>query len=300
MIASCLLGLVNHLVAGNPKQFTRLTNLGKEMSKFPILFFALVVGCTGSQSSPERVLRLATTTTTRDTGLLDVLIPPFEEAEGVRVDMIVVGTGEALKLGRAGDVDAVLVHAREAEDAFMAAGAGSQREDVMFNTFEVLGPPDDPAGVRGLAPDTALQKIAAGKFPFVSRGDDSGTHKRELWLWEKGGGQKPWSEYLETGLGMGATLTIADETQAYVLCDRGTFLYSKPKIELVSLVAGSADLRNPYGAMVVNPEKHPEARADLANAFLDYLVSARTQALIRDYQIGGESLFYPLHLPIEK
>ncbi len=260
----------------------------------------LMPGFCGKQASPEKVLRLATTTTTRDTGLLDVLIPSFEETEGVRVDLVVVGTGEALRLGRAGDVDAVLVHSREAEDAFMAAGEGSRREDVMVNTFEILGPPDDPAGIRGLEPDAALQKLAAGKFRFVSRGDDSGTHQRELWLWEKGGGLQSWPEYLETGLGMGATLTIADESRAYLLCDRGTYLYRKPKIELVSLVAGSADLKNPYGAMVVNPENHPEVRDELASAFLDYLVSAKTQASIRDYQIGGESLFYPLQLPGEK
>ena len=265
-----------------------------------ISLLASIVGCGGTQASPEKVLRLATTTTTRDTGLLDVLIPPFEQAEGVRVDLIVVGTGEALQLGRAGDVDVVLVHSREAEDDFMTAGEGNRREEIMFNSFEILGPPDDPAGIRGLAPAAALQKIAAGKFRFVSRGDDSGTHQRELWLWEQGGGQKHWGEYLETGLGMGATLTIADESRAYVLCDRGTYLYGKPKIELVSLVAGSADLKNHYGAIVVNPEHHPGVRDELANAFLDYLVSAKTQAAIRDYQIGGESLFYPLQLPSEK
>jgi tungstate transport system substrate-binding protein len=261
---------------------------------------AVVTGC-GEKGSPrERVLRLATTTTTRDTGLLDVLIPPFEQAAGVRVDLIVVGTGEALKLGRAGDVDAVLAHSRTAEDAFMADGEGSRREDVMVSTFEILGPPDDPAGIREMEPAAALQRIAAGRFPFASRGDDSGTHQRELWLWEKGGGRQEWPEHLETGLGMGATLTIADQTQAYVLCDRGTFLYSKPKIELVSLVRGSEDLRNPYGAMVVNPENHPAVRTDLAHAFLDYLISAQTQTAIRDYQIDGESLFYPLRLSNHK
>lgn len=243
------------------------------------------------------MLRLATTTTTRDTGLLDVLIPPFEQTNNVRVDLIVVGTGEALKLGRAGDVDAVLVHSRQAEDAFMAAGAGSRREDIMVNTFEILGPPDDPAGIRGMEPAAALRKIATEKSRFISRGDDSGTHQRELWLWQQTGGLEPWPEYLETGLGMGATLIVADESQAYVICDRGTFLYSRPKIELVSLVSGSEVLRNPYGAIAVNPANHPNVRADMANAFLDYLISAKTQAVIRDYKIEGESLFYPLRLP---
>jgi tungstate transport system substrate-binding protein len=264
-----------------------------------IFLSALVAGCGGS-ASPERVLRLATTTSTRDSGLLDVLIPPFEEEHQVRVDVIAVGTGNALKLGEAGDCDMVLVHARAAEDAFMAAGHGIRREDVMVNTFEILGPADDPAKVRDLDPVAALQKISTGSFRFVSRSDDSGTHKRELKLWESAGRLKVWPEYVETGQGMGATLTIADEMRAYVLTDRGTYLSFRDKIDLVPLVRGAPELENPYGAIVVTPREHRPAQGELANRFVDFLIAAKTQALIRDYQLHGESLFYPRRSSEEK
>ena len=256
----------------------------------------LTAGCSSHRSPRLQVLRLATTTSTRDSGLLGVLVPRFERQQQVRVDVIAVGTGAALKLGEAGDVDVVFVHARQAEDAFMAAGHGIRREDVMYNTFEILGPSADPAGVRGLDPASALQKIAAGGFVFVSRGDNSGTHKREHLLWKKGGGQPVWTDYVETGQGMGITLTIADQMQAYVLTDRGTYLRFKNKIDLAPLVTNSPDLRNPYGIIVVNPAKHPAIRADLANAFVDYVVSADVQKRIQNYQVEGESLFHPLRL----
>ena len=186
----------------------------------------LLICCCGCGSecvdAPERLL-LATTTSTRDSGLLDLLLPPFEKQHQVRVDVIASGTGKALKLGEMGDVDVLFVHARQAEDAFMSAGHGIRREDVMFNTFELLGPPTDPAGVRGLEASAALQKIAAAGAPFLSRGDDSGTHKRELQLWQANDKPLPdWPSYRESGQGMGATLTIADEKSAYVLTDRGT------------------------------------------------------------------------------
>ena len=267
---------------------------------FPIFLIALIASCGENQLPPENVLRMATTTSTRDSGLLDVLLPPFEKEHNVRVDVIAVGTGKALKLGEAGDCDVVLVHARAAEDAFMAAGHGRRREDVMHNTFEILGPPVDPAGIRDLDPAAALQKIAGGGFRFVSRSDDSGTHKRELRLWELGGGLTVWPEYVETGQGMGTTLTMADEMLAYVLCDRGTFLSFREKIDLLPLVSGSPELENPYGVIVVNRENHPGVRSELANELVDYLIAARAQAIIRDYQVKGESLFYPLHLPEEK
>jgi tungstate transport system substrate-binding protein len=266
---------------------------------YAIFLSALVAGCGGS-ASPERVLRLATTTSTRDSGLLDVLIPPFEEEHQVRVDVIAVGTGNALKLGEAGDCDMVLVHARAAEDAFMAAGHGIRREDVMVNTFEILGPADDPAKVRDLDPVAALQKISTGSFRFVSRSDDSGTHKRELKLWESAGRLKVWPEYVETGQGMGATLTIADEMRAYVLTDRGTYLSFRDKIDLVPLVRGAPELENPYGAIVVTPREHRPVQGELANRFVDFLIAAKTQALIRDYQLHGESLFYPRRSSEEK
>ena len=254
----------------------------------------LAAGCE-PLSTPEdsAVLRLATTTSTRDSGLLDELLPSFEARHGVRVDVIAAGTGKALRLGEAGDVDVVLVHARAAEDAFMAAGHGARRVDVMFNAFEILGPAEDPAGIRNLEPAVALRHIARSGKRFISRADDSGTHKRELLLW--GGDVERWSGYIEAGQGMGRTLIIADQMLAYVLADRGTYLAFKEKIELIPLVSGAPELRNPYGAMAVNPAKHDRIQGELADAFLDYLVSSETQRKIASHRIADEPLFHPLH-----
>ncbi len=260
----------------------------------------MLAGCgrSGTDAGGQTpVLRLAVTTSTRDSGLLDVLVPVFEKEHGVRVDVIAVGTGAALKLGEAGDVDVVLVHAREAEDAFMAARHGVRREDVMYNTFEILGPVDDPAGIRDMEPAAALTKIAVGGQRFVSRGDESGTHKREKKLWDDAKGRPQWDGYVESGHGMGATLTMADQMNAYVLSDRGTYLKFKKKIRLIPLVTSSESLRNPYGIMVVNPQKHPSIHSELAQTFVDFIISAAAQQLIRDYKIDGEQLFYPLRLP---
>lgn len=242
-------------------------------------------------------LRLAVTTSTRDTGLLDTLLPLFEWETGIRVDVIGAGTGKALKLGAAGDVDAVLVHARKAEDAFMEAGHGVRREDVMFNFFDIVGPADDPAGIQGLDAPAALQKIAAGKHRFVSRGDESGTHKRELALWEAGGGRPEWDEYVESGRGMGPTLVMADQKKAYALTDHGTYLAFKAKIQLKPLVTGGESLRNPYGILVVNPKKNDKINYDAAMKLADFLISRKAQEAIRDFKVEGEPLFYPLKLP---
>ncbi len=246
-----------------------------------------------SRSASPSVLRLAVTTSTRDTGLLDVLNPVFEKRHGVRLDVIAVGTGAALNLGESGDVDAVLVHSREAEDAFMAGGHGVRREDVMYNTFQILGPDDDPGEVRDMEPISALRKLAADRARFVSRGDDSGTHKREKKLWEAAKGWSHWDGYMETGQGMGATLLVADQMGAYVLCDSGTYLKFKEKIRLVPLVVASQRLRNPYGVIVVNPRKHPSINADLAEAFVDFIISAEAARLIDNYKIDGRQLFFP-------
>ncbi len=179
----------------------------------------------------------------------------------------------------------------------MAAGHGIRREDVMFNTFELLGPPSDPAKVRGLEVSAALQKIAVAGSAFVSRGDDSGTHKRELMLWKANKKLPDWNNYRESGQGMGATLTIADETSAYVLSDRGTFLNFQDRIDLVPLAVQSEALINPYGILVVNPEKHSAVRGSLANAFVNFLISPTAQQIIADYRLAGEALFTPHHLP---
>ena len=164
----------------------------------------------------------------------------------------------------------------------------------MYNSFELLGPPDDPAGVRGLEAPEALQRVAAGRFRFVSRGDESGTHQREQKLWVQGGGQPAWDEYVETGQGMGATLVVANQMLGYVLADRGTFLSFRSKIDLVPLAVQSPAMRNPYGVIVVSRQAPPSATALMAQQFADYLVSPRCQAAIEGFQVEGEPLFFPI------
>ncbi|MDA1165808.1 MAG: substrate-binding domain-containing protein [Planctomycetota bacterium] len=238
------------------------------------------------------VLRLASTTSTRDSGLLDVLLPVFENQHHCRVDLIAVGTGAALKLGETGDADAVLVHARSAEEAFVAARHGVRHEPVMHNYFLIAGPADDPAGAKGSDAVAALNKIAAGKHRFISRGDDSGTHKREQSLWERVGGRPVWGELIESGQGMGPTLIMADEMKAYVLTDEATWLKQSERFQLVSLVREAPDLQNPYAVMVVNPDRHPGVNASLANDFVDFLISRSTQKLIDEYRVDGHRFFH--------
>lgn len=254
---------------------------------------------TSDSSSRNSVLKVASTTSTRDSGLLDTLLPEFEKANNCRVDLIAVGTGAALKLGEAGDVDAVLVHARSAEDKFMNAGHGIRHEPVMHNFFIIAGPASDPALTKGTDAVSALQKIAAGKHRFVSRGDDSGTHKREQSLWQNLDDRPEWEDYIESGQGMGPTLIMADEMNAYVLTDEGTWFKQSDNFQLVPLVRGADDLKNPYAVMVVNPEKSSAINADLANRFADFLISKRAQNLIANYEIKGQRLFHPDRLQQE-
>lgn len=277
-------------------QFTLLRKLLIRKLTIFCVALAFCLGCGDGQPAKQR-LRLATTTSTRDSGLLDRLLPPFQEQHGVRVDVIAAGTGKALKLGQRGDVDVLFVHAREAENEFMDAGHGIRREDVMHNTFELLGPPDDPAEIRDLEITAALKQISSKQVVFLSRGDDSGTHKRELQLWNAANLKPTWQNYLESGQGMGATLTIADEKSAYVLTDRGTYLNFRPKIDLVPLVKQSDELRNPYGIIVVNPDKRSAVRDQLANEFVDYLISPAAQQIIGNYRLADEQLFFPRRLP---
>ena len=256
-------------------------------------------GATAIDQPRNSVLRMAVTTSTRDSGLLDALVPVFEKEAGVRVDIIASGTGKALKLGESGDVDLVLVHARQAEDEFMSAGHGIRREDVMFNTFEIVGPPNDPAAIRDMQPVAALQKIAKAGQVFFSRGDESGTHQRELQLWSSGGGRPYWQDYIENGQGMGATLTMADQLQAYTLTDHGTYLAMRDMIDLIPLITSAKKLENPYGIIVVAPGKHESINDSDAQDFVDFIISPKAQRLIRDFKVDGESLFYPLHLEPE-
>jgi len=256
----------------------------------------LLSGCSEEAEDAAEVLRLATTTSTRDSGLLDELLPVFEKAYGCRVDVVAVGTGAALKLGEEGNADVVLVHARKAEEAFMEAKHGVRHEEFMVNDFVLLGPEDDPAGIRDVDPIEALTRIAANGGCFVSRGDDSGTHKREVSLWQQAGGRPDWGGYLESGQGMGPTLVIADEKQGYTLADMGTYLKFSEKIAMVPLAAPAENLRNPYAAIVVDPAKHEKINSKAANALADFLISDEAQRMIADYRLAGKQLFYPTRL----
>jgi tungstate transport system substrate-binding protein len=238
-------------------------------------------------------LKIATTTSTENSGLLTELLPTFEKANNCQVDVIAVGTGNAIKLGENGDVDVVLVHARSKEDKFVNAGYGVDRRDVMYNDFVILGPTNDPAGIKGTKDVVAaMGKIAAGKATFVSRGDDSGTHTREKQLWEKAEVNPQGDWYLEAGRGMGEVIIMADERQGYTLSDRGTYLAFKEKTPLKVMVEGDKRLFNPYGVIMVNPQKHPHVKVALAKKFIDFLTSDQTKIRITDYQRGGEQLFY--------
>jgi tungstate transport system substrate-binding protein len=244
---------------------------------------------------------MATTTSTDNSGLLEALLPVLKEERGIEVQVIAVGTGKAIKHGENGDVDVILVHARAAEDAFVRDGYGVNRRDVMHNDFVILGPETDPAGVAGMkdAP-AALKKIAAANASFVSRGDDSGTHKKEKALWDAGRVEPEGGWYLSAGQGMGACLMMAHERQAYVLTDRATYLAYADKIASKVLVEGDAVLYNPYGVIAVNPKRHPHVEAEAARAFIEWLTSPRAQRLIAGFKRGGEQLFFPDALPDAK
>jgi tungstate transport system substrate-binding protein len=255
-----------------------------------------------SQMAAEpQTLILATTTSTENSGLLAYLLPDFESDYNVQVDVIAVGTGQALKLGEDGNADVLMVHARDLEDAFMAAGHGTRREDLMYNDFVILGPPDDPAGIGGMTNVAeAFQKIAETQSPFVSRGDESGTHTKEKAIWAAAGIEPAGDWYISAGQGMGAVLTMADEQQAYTLSDRATYLARTLEgTNLVILVEGDPALFNPYGVISVNPDKGPQIKAELANTFIDWLISVPTQEKIGEFGVAefGAPLFTPDSAP---
>jgi tungstate transport system substrate-binding protein len=271
---------------------------------------------------------MATTTSTENSGLLDVLLPEFKKDTGIAVKVFAKGTGASIRDGMDGNVDVIFVHARAREEKFVEEGYGTKRYAVMHNDFVILGPPADPAGITGMkdAP-AALGKIAESEATFVSRGDDSGTHTKEQTLWEetglpletvtqeivkKGkkakvsfkhpGGLGEW--YMSIGQGMGKALTFADEKQAYVLADRGTYLNYKfgreQGLALEILCEGDPKLYNPYGVIPINPKKYPHVKADLAKAFAEWLVSPKAQSLIAQYTIQGQQAFYPDAIPDAK
>lgn len=249
-----------------------------------------------AQTTEKPFITVASTTSTEQSGLFKHLLPQFTEKTGIEVRVVAVGTGQALKIGERGDADVVFVHAKSAEEDFVANGFGVDRSDVMYNDFVLVGPKSDPAGITGSGDAVkALQAIAEKKAPFVSRGDDSGTHKAELDLWKlaaldpKADGN--W--YRETGSGMGPALNTAAGMDAYILADRGTWLSFKNRGDLAILVEGDDRLFNQYGIILVNPARHAHVKEKEARAFIDWVVSPEGQAAIADYKIEGEQLFFP-------
>lgn len=251
-------------------------------------------GSARGRGARKVTIRLATTTSTEATGLLDVLVEAFEKQTGIVVQVLSMGTGKALRTGANGDCDVVLVHARAAEDEFVAEGHGVARRDVMHNDFVLLGPAADPAGVRG-APGAAdaLRRIAAARATFCSRGDDSGTHRKEASLWASAGVVPDGAWYQQTGQGMGATLTVAGEKRAYVLADRGTYVTMRKTIALTVLRDGGEEMRNPYGVIAVNPATHGHVQYEATMKFIEFLTGPTGRKLIGEYTVDGEVLFHP-------
>ncbi len=274
-----------------------------------ILAFILLGGCalaptaaapqpTGenmaAEANVDEFITMATTTSTYDSGLLDVLLPSFTEKHGIAVRVISRGTGQALALGQRGDVDILLVHDRESELRLVEEGYFTARQDVLYNDFIILGPADDPAGVRGTTEAAeAFSAIASGNHTFISRGDDSGTHRMETILWETAGNSDFSDWYLSVGQGMSDTLRIAGDMQGYTLTDRGTYLSLKDSIDLEIVLQGDPLLFNQYGVMAVNPQRHSHARYESSLKLIDFMISPEGQTIIASFQIGGENLFFP-------
>lgn len=283
--------------------------------------FSLALAWVGPAGAEDKVLKMSTTTSTESSGLLGVLLPEFEKDTGIKVKVVAKGTGAAIRDGIDGNVDVIFVHAIDREKEFVDKGYGTKRYAVMHNDFIIVGPANDPAGIKGLPTSAAaMKKIADAKAPFVSRGDDSGTHTKEQELWAASGlklvehglsltkdgktttvaAKKPAdsdSWYLSIGQGMGKTLTYADEKKAYALADRGTYISYKwgktPGVDLEILSEGDELLANPYGVIPVNPQKHPHVQYDMAEKFAQWLVSPRGQGVIAGFLLEGKQLFFP-------
>ena len=251
----------------------------------------------GSGAAQDKFIIVQSTTSTQNSGLFDYILPIFLEKTGIEVRVVAVGTGQAIKNAANGDGDVLFVHAKPAEEQFVADGDGVRRLDVMYNDFVIVGPPADPAGIAGSNDVVAaLTKIAEAKAPFASRGDDSGTHKAELGLWKAAGidasaASGEW--YRETGSGMGATLNAGTGMGAYVMTDRATWISFGNKGDYQIAVEGDAKMFNQYGIILVNPEKHPNVKADMGQQFVDWVISAEGQDAIASYKIDGQQLFFP-------
>ena len=261
------------------------------------LAFALALAAGAPGAASGGFIVLASTTSTRNSGLFDRILPLFEEETGIAVRVVAVGTGQAIRLARNGDADVLLVHHRASEEAFVAEGHGTARFDLMHNDFVLVGPADDPAEIAGMTDAAAaLRAIADREAPFLSRGDDSGTHKRERTLWEAAGRDAAAASgtwYREAGQGMGATLNTASMMAAYTLTDRATWLKQREALDLRLLLAGDPRLRNQYGVIAVNPAMHPHVRAEAARRFVGWLLSPAGQTAIGAVTIDGERLFTP-------
>jgi tungstate transport system substrate-binding protein len=258
-----------------------------------MLLMALAI----TAAAAERFITVASTTSTENSGLFGFILPQFQRATGIEVRVVAVGTGQAIKNAERGDADVLFVHHKPSEDQFVAQGFGVERRDVMYNDYVLLGPQTDPSGIKGTK-DTvaALRQIAAKQTPFVSRGDDSGTHKLELSLWEAAGidvKKASGSWYREAGSGMGATLNMASGLDGYTISDRGTWISFKNKGQLAIAVEGDPRLFNQYGVILVNPAKHARVKAEDGRAFIGWLISDQGQKAIADFRIEGQQLFFP-------
>ena len=265
----------------------------RQFSLLTFAFLSILLTSVPGQAA-DQVLRLATTTSTANSGLLDFLLPRFTAKTGIEVHMIAVGTGKALRLGREGDVDIVLVHARQAEDQFVADGFGVDRADVMYNDFIIVGPVADPAGVANSSSVAEVfEEIHTSEHPFISRGDDSGTHKRELILWQSAAKTPGGSWYREVGQGMGKTLQVANEVDGYTITDRGTWLAYQSKLDITLLYEDDPPLFNPYGIIAVNPARHADVNYSGASKLIQWIISPEAQKMIGEFKIKGQQLFVP-------
>jgi tungstate transport system substrate-binding protein len=238
-------------------------------------------------------LVMASTTSTEQSGLFQHLLPEFKKSTGIDVKVVALGTGQALDMGRRGDADILFVHDQVAEEKFVADGFGTKRLPVMYNDFVLIGPANDPAKVAGKEIMNALKNLAAANASFISRGDKSGTHAAELRYWKNANLENKGTGYKECGCGMGPALNIASSTDSYVLADRGTWLSFKNRGSMKVLVEGDSRLFNQYGVIAVNPAKHPHVKVDVAQKFIDWVISPIGQSAIASYKIGGEQLFFP-------
>jgi tungstate transport system substrate-binding protein len=268
-----------------------------KIRRFLMLSLLMAMGSGFTLAADESFITVASTTSTENSGLFEYLLPKFQEQTGIEVRVVAVGTGQAIELAKNGDADVLFVHHTPSEEEFVAEGHGVERSDVMYNDFVIVGPASDPAGIKGMEDvSVALEKIAEKQTAFASRGDDSGTHKKELSLWEETGvniqnASGDW--YRETGSGMGATLNIASGMNAYALTDRATWLQFGNRGDLEILVEGDAKLFNQYGIILVSPVKHPHIKKDLGQKFVGWILSEEGQELIGAYKIEGQQAFFP-------